>query len=92
MTSLRKALTFALGTNGKAKQSIDVARKLLAEEPNNPEWLSLLGWAVQDSNPNESIKLLKRELAITDSVDTLAQLARGYQLAGQSTSEKIAKC
>ena len=83
LTSLRKALTFALGTNGKAKQSIDVARKLLAEEPNNPEWLTLLGWAVQDSNPTESIKLLKRELAITDSVDTLAQLARGYQLAGQ---------
>ena len=86
LTSLRKAFVFALGTNCKAKQSIAVARKLHTEDPNNPEWLSLLGWAVQDTNPKESIELLKRELAITDSVDTLAQLARGHQLAGKNAA------
>ena len=86
LTSLRKAFVFALGTNCKAKQSIAVARKLHTEDPNNPEWLSLLGWAVQDTNPKESIELLKRELVITDSVDTLAQLARGHQLAGKNAA------
>ena len=94
LTSLRKAFVFALGTNQKSKQSISIARKLLAEEPNNPEWLALLGWAVQDTDPQESIELLEKELAITDSVDTLAQIARGHQISDQdqeaiATYEKV---
>ncbi len=85
LTALRRVYVYALGTNQNHKKAIKVARALHAFEPDNPQWLSLLGWAVQDKNPKESIELLKQELAMTDSVDTLAQLARGYQLAGDDT-------
>ena len=82
--SLRKNLVYALGTNGNIKESIKVARELYNEEPENPLWISTLGWAIQDEDAKESIRLLKEEYAITDSVETLAQMARGYQLLGDS--------
>lgn len=85
LTSLRRAYVYELGTNQNHKKAIKIARALHAFEPENPQWLGLLGWAVQDKNPKESILLLKQELAMTDSVETLAQIARGYQLAGNHT-------
>lgn len=94
LTDLRRAYVSVLDITGKSSQAIKAARKLHEDEPENPEWLSLLGWAVQDTDPKESISLLKQEFAITDSVDTLAQMGRGYQLADMdqkalSTYQKV---
>ena len=94
MTEMSETLVYRLGTSNKIKRSIAVAKTLHEADPENPKWMSLLGWAVQDHDPKQSIKLLKREFELTDSVETLSRLGRGYQLSGddqlaKATYEKV---
>lgn len=80
LTALRETLVYHHGMSGATAKSEQVARELFDAEPENTRWMSLLGWAIQDKKPAESIKLLQQEFEITNSVETLARLARGYQL------------
>jgi tetratricopeptide (TPR) repeat protein len=80
VASFAESLVYMLGMAGNASESEKVAQELHQSDPNNPQWMSLLGWAIQDRDPKESIKLLNREYEITNSVETLARLARGHQL------------
>ena len=96
LTSLSTALVYHYGGTNQNKAAAAVAKSLHESDPENPEWLALLGWAVQDHDAVASIKYLKEAIKSTNSVDSMAQLARGYQLVGndvlaQRTYEDVLK-
>lgn len=88
LTELSESLVYALGTNNMIDRSVKIARSLYNSDRQNPRYMSLLGWAIQDKDPKQSIKLLKKEFELTDSVETLARLGRGYQINGDDALAK----
>ena len=88
LTDLSESLVYQLGTNGKTKESVKVAEALYKKDPDDPRTIGLLGWAVQDIDAKKSISLLRKEFELTDSVETLSRLGRGYQISGK---DKLAK-
>lgn len=88
LTNLRATYATRLNMQGKDKRAVDVAKKLLKEDPENPQWLNLVGICVQDLDPKESIRYLKKEFEITGSAETLCRMARGYQLMGDHAQAK----
>lgn len=83
MVALRERLAYRLQLVGQKKKAVAVADELLAADPDNPRWLKLAGFCVQDSNPAKSIEYLEKEFAITGDAESLCRLARGYQLHGE---------
>ncbi len=82
MVALRERLAYRLQLVGSKNQAAKIAEDLLAADPDNPRWLKLAGYCIQDSNPAKSIEYLEKEFSITGDAESLCRLARGYQLHG----------
>ena len=88
LTGLQATLVNRLTMMGKDDEAAVVAKGLLDRDPENPKFLNLYGVSIQDNNPAESIKYLKKEFELNGKSDALCRIARGYQLMKDEKNAK----
>ena len=70
-------------TNAKA-----VVEQLLVEQPDNPEYLELAGYCLQGLDIGKAVDYLQEAYSVTGKVDTLVQIGRAHQIAGNRSEAK----
>ena len=79
----RDRLATQLHIGGKTEESIQVAEALHREFPNDPRMLWLMGVVYADKDAKKSLKFLREEFEMTQSVDTLSRIARSLLIQGE---------
>ena len=88
LRQLRVWLAYDYCDADQAAEGKVVAEQLLAEQPDNPEYLELAGYCLQGLDIGKAVDYLQQAYSVTGKVDTLAEIGRAHQIAGNRSEAK----
>ena len=85
---IRHTLAYTLRHCDRSEEAVTVAKSLLAEQPDNPQWLEVVGNCYEGYDNEKCLEYLEKSFEITGRADTLVQIGRNQADSSRIESEE----